>query len=81
MSYLPNRRICFKEESLPITNHNFHDQSLLRSKSKIDKDLNRKLQGQFFRERETKIANIPLIVYMGEFFRNCSFDFSQKCHK
>ena len=48
MSFLQNREVCFKEETLPITYHNFHHKNLLRPKSKIDKNLNPKPQGQFF---------------------------------
>ena len=40
MSFLQNRKVCFKEESLPITYHKFHHKSLVRPKSEIDKDLN-----------------------------------------
>ena len=38
MSFLQNRKIFFKEESLPITYHNFYHKSLFRPKS--NKDLN-----------------------------------------
>ena len=40
MSFLQNRKFCFKEESLSITYHNFRHKSLVRTNSKIDKDLN-----------------------------------------
>ena len=40
MGFLQKRKVCFKEESLPITHHNFHRKSLARPKSKIDNDLN-----------------------------------------
>ena len=34
MSFLQNREVCFNQESLPITYHNFHHKSLVRPKSK-----------------------------------------------
>ena len=37
---MEKRKICFKEESLPITYHNFHSKSLVTPKSKIDNDPN-----------------------------------------
>ena len=40
MSSLQNRKVCFKEKGLPITYYNFHHKSLVRPKSKIEKDLN-----------------------------------------
>ena len=40
--FLQNRNVCFNQESLPKTHHNFHEKGLVRpkSKSQIDKDLN-----------------------------------------
>ena len=40
MSFLQNRKFCFKEENLPITYRNFRNKSLVRTKGKIEKDLN-----------------------------------------
>ena len=40
MNFLQNRKVCFKEKGLPITYYNFHHKSLVRPKSKIEKDLN-----------------------------------------
>ena len=39
ISFTPNREVCFKQEMLPITYHNLNHESLVRPKSKIDKDL------------------------------------------
>ena len=36
----PKSKVCFKEESLPIIYQNFLHKSLVRPKSKIDKNLN-----------------------------------------
>ena len=40
MSFLQNHEVCFNQEILPITYHNFCQKSLARPKSKIDKNLN-----------------------------------------
>ena len=34
MSFLQNREVCFNQERLPITYHNFRDKSLVRPKCK-----------------------------------------------
>ena len=34
MSFLQNREVCFNQEKLPITYHNFCHKSLVRPKSK-----------------------------------------------
>ena len=34
LSFLQNREVCFNQERLPITYHNFHHKSLVRPKSK-----------------------------------------------
>ena len=46
-----NRKVCFKQESLPITYQNFRHKSVVRPKSKLTRISTRKLQGQFFTER------------------------------
>ena len=47
MGFLQNLKVYFNQESLPITDHNFCHQSLVRPKSIST----HKLQGQFFIER------------------------------
>ena len=61
MNFLQNREVCFNQESLPITYHNFHHKSLVDPKvnHQIDKA---KVQGQFFPER-MHVPNICQIQY------------------
>ena len=35
MSFLQDCEVCFNQERLPITYHNFHHESLVRPKSKF----------------------------------------------
>ena len=46
MTFLENRKVCFNQERLPITYHNFHHKRLVRPKSKLAKISTYKLQGQ-----------------------------------
>ena len=51
MGFLQNRKVCFNQESLPITYRNFCHKSLVRPKSKFKRFSTHKLQGQFFTEQ------------------------------
>ena len=52
MGFLQNLKVCFKQESLPITYQNFRHQSLVRPKTlKLKRISTHKLQSQFFTER------------------------------
>ena len=51
MSFLQNRQVCFKEESLPITYHNFHHKAWSDLKVKLTRISTHKLQDYFFIER------------------------------
>ena len=51
MSFLQNCKVCFNQESLPITYQNFRHKSLVRPKSKLKRIWSHRLQSQFFTER------------------------------
>ena len=51
MNFLQNRKVCFNQQSLPITYDNFRHKSLDRLKTKLRRISTRKLQGQFLTEK------------------------------
>ena len=68
MGFLQNCKVCFKEESLPITYHNFHHKVWADLKVKLTRISTHKLQSYFFTERsdaprrsKKKKENLPNI--------------------
>ena len=59
MRFLNHREVCFDQESLPITYHNFRHKSLVRPKNKSPnwEGSTHKLHGQFFKESSKYAPN------------------------
>ena len=62
MDELSTKLVCFNQERLPITYHDFRHKSLVRPKSKLKRISTQKLQGQFF----TEISLCCLMLPTGE---------------
>ena len=56
MSFLQNCEVCFNQESLPITYHNFRHKNWARPKIKLKRISSHKMQGQFFTERSNSAS-------------------------